>query len=208
MAAELYKKAAEEFFASVPNWIMEIAPIINEFIVYALVEEFFTYAVGRHAKFRLGISARTLVAVCISGSLGLASAEHMNYAVEMFQNSWGIATLASLLRSLFLFPLQLGTSMIIGIGMAERNVKKEQTNYGILEAFLLAVFFHGMYDVILFITPRRNSLEGWSKRGLYGLMSLIVPFVGGLMWICRRRFNEWSQMMGILLLVTKLDKSL
>lgn len=199
MSPEQMQKALLAFFASIQLWKKLLAPILNAFLVAASIEELSKLVVGRRAKSRVGISPRTFLAGVMAGALGLSMTEHATYTLAMFSHSSiTSACLISLIRAAVAFPLHLGTAMIYGIAMAEHYIKKEESNYGILKAFLLAIFFHGTWDGMLMLDGALIVFQGWAQWTMLVVLGVNLVLLGVLIWICRQRFNRMLSQDGYL----------
>lgn len=189
MSMDQMKKAFLAFLASIALWKKILAPVFMAFLVAATVEEVFKFLVGRRVKSRVGISARTFVAGVMSGALGIAATEHFTYTFAMFaHSSLGIACFSSLFRAALAFPLHLGSAMLFGIAMAERNIKDEESS--VFKTLLLAILFHGTWDSTLMLNAvliASAVLPKWSKFVVLGFNIVLLAV---LMWLCRKRFTK------------------
>ena len=112
--------------------------LVSSFIIAALTEEFFKYLPIRliSRKFE---KPREIIEVSVLTGLGFALFENLNYVLESSETI--------MLRSVTAVPLHGMCAAIIGFGVALKGIRPKT---GHLFYFLIAIVFHGVYDLALF----------------------------------------------------------
>ncbi|MBN1649217.1 MAG: PrsW family intramembrane metalloprotease [Spirochaetales bacterium] len=120
--------------------------LLFSFVIAALIEEFFKLVVVSRIS-RNYANARELIAASFLAGVGFALFENLKYI-------FGPSRIL-LLRSLTAVPLHGICAAFIGYGLAVRTEKRKSAP---LAGFLLAVVFHGLYDLFLMIGTTYSSL--------------------------------------------------
>jgi len=120
--------------------------------------------------------------VCITmlGALGFAAGEHYLYSINILASSQDILSniIVSLFRGALCFPLHVGTSRVIGLGLAEVKVLGERNRFWIY--FALAVFTHGLFDALPFleaILAPRKVLPEWILEGGFVYIQMAISTI-------------------------------
>jgi hypothetical protein len=174
--------------AEIPLWKVIATVLLMAFAVAAFTEEMAKYLVGRRYRKLLdsGIGVRGVVACAAASALGLAGVEHVMYAGSYVMHmGFGSALFEGVVRSLFAFPLHVGTTFWLGTRMARFAVLKEPVAFG--KSIAVPIVFHGALDAFAFFAAaEENSLP------LLGYLA--YPFntvlIGTLLVMCRREFNK------------------
>lgn len=120
-----------------PNIPFEFRLLFQAFIIAAFVEEIFKFSVIQFIK-KSYSNAREIIIISILAGLGFALSENISYIFE------GTETL--LLRSLTAVPLHSMCAAISGFFIALRRSNNKSKP---ISGLLLAVLFHGLYDLLL-----------------------------------------------------------
>ncbi len=155
-------------FSTLPALILEMAisefrgilqpykilyPVFKAFIVVALVEESLKLFIIRRVAFRKKCFDEIMdgIVYAVVAGMGFACLENILYVL-------GKGLSVAILRAFTAIPLHAAVSVIMGyyIGMAKFSDNKEKGRWLIWKGFLLAVFFHGLYDLCIFAVPLWN----------------------------------------------------
>ncbi|MCK4671906.1 MAG: PrsW family intramembrane metalloprotease [Candidatus Aegiribacteria sp.] len=167
-------------FSTLPALILEMAisefrgilkpyhvlyPIFNAFVVAALVEESLKLFIIRRVAFRKKCFDEIMdgIVYAVVAGMGFACLENILYVL-------GRGLIVAVLRAFTSIPLHAAVSVIMGyyIGMAKFSENKGAGRRLILKGFLLAVFFHGIYDLCIFAVPL------WSQFMALGILPVLI----------------------------------
>ncbi|MCK4505150.1 MAG: PrsW family intramembrane metalloprotease [Candidatus Aegiribacteria sp.] len=167
-------------FSTLPALILEIViselrgflrpyqilyPIFKAFIVAAIVEESLKLFIVRRVAFRKKCFDEIMdgIVYAVVAGMGFACLENILYVL-------GRGLSVAVLRAFTSIPLHAAVSVIMGyyIGMAKFSENKGTGRRLILKGFLLAVFFHGLYDLCIFAVP------SWSQFMALGIIPVLI----------------------------------
>ncbi|MCD4848959.1 MAG: PrsW family intramembrane metalloprotease [Candidatus Aegiribacteria sp.] len=135
-----------------PNQVL--SPIFTAFVVAALVEESIKLFIVRRVAFRKKCFDEIMdgIVYAVVAGMGFACLENILYVL-------GRGLTVAVLRAFTSIPLHAAVSVIMGyyIGMAKFSKNKGTGRRLIWKGFLLAVFFHGLYDLCIFAVPLWNQ---------------------------------------------------
>ena len=128
-------------------------PIFKAFLVAAFVEESLKLFIVRRVAFRKKCFDEIMdgIVYAVVAGMGFACLENILYVLGKGLN-------VAILRAFTAIPLHAAVSVIMGyyIGMAKFSKDKGTERLLICKGFLLAVFFHGLYDLCIFAVPLWN----------------------------------------------------
>ena len=167
-------------FSTLPAIILEMAiselrgtlkpyhilyPIFKAFIVAALVEEGLKLFIVRRVAYRKKCFDEIMdgIVYAVMAGMGFACLENVLYVL-------GRGLSVAILRAFTSIPLHAAVSVIMGyyIGMAKFSENKGTGLRLICKGFLLAVFFHGLYDLCIFAVPL------WSQFTALGIIPVLI----------------------------------
>ncbi len=140
-------------------------PVFKAFIVAGLVEESLKLFIVMKFVFRKKCFNEVMdgIVYTVIAGMGFACLENVLYVLGN-----GIAV--GILRAFTSIPMHASVSVIMGywIGMAKFSENRRSRRKLIMKGFLLAVLFHGLYDLCIFAIPY------WSEFVLLGLPPVLV----------------------------------
>ncbi len=140
-------------------------PVFKAFIVAGLVEESLKLFIVKKYAFKKKNFDEVMdgIVYTVVAGMGFACLENVLYVLES-----GITV--GILRAFTSIPMHASVSVIMGywIGMAKFSRNGISRRKLILKGFLLAVLFHGLYDLCIFAIPF------WSEFVLIGLLPVLV----------------------------------
>ncbi len=167
-------------FSTLPALILEIAisefrgilkphhvlyPVFTAFVVAALVEESIKLFIVRRVAFRKKCFDEIMdgIVYAVVAGMGFACLENILYVL-------GRGLTVAVLRAFTSIPLHAAVSVMMGyyIGLAKFSENKGERRRLILKGFLLAVFFHGIYDLCIFAVPV------WSQFMALGIVPVLI----------------------------------
>jgi RsiW-degrading membrane proteinase PrsW (M82 family) len=140
-------------------------PIFKAFIVAGLVEESLKLFIVKKFAFRKKCFDEVMdgIVYTVVAGMGFACLENVLYVL-------GNGISVGILRAFTSIPMHASVSVIMGywIGMAKFSKNRVSRRKLILKGFLLAVLFHGLYDLCIFAIPF------WSEFVLLGLPPVLI----------------------------------
>lgn len=140
-------------------------PLFKAFIVAGLVEESLKLFIVKKHAFRKKCFDEVMdgIVYTVVAGMGFACMENVLYVM-------GRGITVGILRAFTSIPMHASVSVIMGywIGMAKFSKNRGSKRKLILKGFLLAVLFHGLYDLCIFAIPF------WSEFVLLGLLPVLV----------------------------------
>ena len=167
-------------FSTLPAIILELAiielrgilkpyqvlyPIFKAFVVAALVEESLKLFIVRRVAYRKKCFDEVMdgIIYAVVAGMGFACLENILFVL-------GRGLTVAVLRAFTSIPLHAAVSVIMGyyIGMAKFSENRRTGRWLIWKGFLLAVFFHGLYDLCIFAVP------SWSQFMALGILPVLI----------------------------------
>jgi len=178
--AEDIKGKAMKIVGSEPLGKLESYAFVYAFLVPAAIEEGSKWRMAEMAIRRETCSYSETVCITMLGALGFAAGEHYLYSINILASSQDILSniIVSLFRGALCFPLHVGTSRVIGLGLAEVKVLGERNRFWIY--FALAVFTHGLFDALPFleaILAPRKVLPEWILEGGFVYIQMAISTI-------------------------------
>ena len=140
-------------------------PVFKAFIVAGLVEESLKLFIVKKYAFRKKCFDEVMdgIVYTVVAGMGFACLENVLYVM-------GSGITVGILRAFTSIPMHASVSVIMGywIGMAKFSSDRGSRFKLILKGFLLAVLFHGLYDLCIFAIPF------WSEFVLIGLLPVLA----------------------------------
>ncbi|MCK5116766.1 MAG: PrsW family intramembrane metalloprotease [Candidatus Aegiribacteria sp.] len=140
-------------------------PVFKAFIVAGLVEESLKLFIVKKYAFRKKCFDEVMdgIVYTVVAGMGFACMENVLYVL-------GSGITVGILRAFTSIPMHASVSVIMGywIGMAKFSKNRGSRSKLILKGFLLAVLFHGLYDLCIFAIPF------WSEFVLIGLLPVLA----------------------------------
>ncbi len=134
--------------AQIPSYINII---VQSFLVIALTEEGVKYFVLKNVCFRLKSFDEPFdgIVYAVMVSMGFATIENAGY---VFMHGFN----TGLMRMFLSVPAHAAFAVIMGyyVGLAKFSLAKRRLY--LLQGFLMAVFFHGIYDSFLFLAENKT----------------------------------------------------
>lgn len=167
-------------FSTLPAIILEMAvielrgilvpyrilyPIFKAFVVAALIEEGLKLFIVRSVAYRKKCFDEIMdgIIYAVMAGMGFACLENILYVL-------GRGLTVAILRAFTSIPLHAAVSVVMGyyIGMAKFSKCKATRHRLIWKGFLLAVFFHGLYNMFIFAVPL------WSQFMAIGILPVLI----------------------------------
>jgi len=140
-------------------------PVFKAFITAALVEESIKLFIVRKYAFKKKCFDEVMdgIVYTVVAGMGFACMENVLYVL-------GSGMTVAVLRAFTSIPMHASASVIMGyyIGLAKFSGSGTERRKLLLKGFLLAVFFHAIYDLSIFAIPF------WGKFMLIGLLPVLV----------------------------------
>ncbi|MCD4700604.1 MAG: PrsW family intramembrane metalloprotease [Candidatus Aegiribacteria sp.] len=140
-------------------------PIFKAFIIAGLVEESLKLFIVKKYAFQRKCFDEVMdgIVYTVVAGMGFACLENVLYVM-------GRGITVGILRAFTSIPMHASVSVIMGywIGMAKFSKSRGSRRKLILKGFLLAVLFHGLYDLCIFAIP------GWSELMVLGLLPVLI----------------------------------
>lgn len=140
-------------------------PVFKAFIVAGLVEESLKLFIVKKFVFRKKCFDEVMdgIVYTVIAGMGFACLENVLYVL-------GNGITVGILRAFTSIPMHASVSVIMGywIGIAKFSETRASRRKLIMKGFLLAVLFHGLYDLCIFAIPY------WGELVLLGLPPVLV----------------------------------
>ncbi|MEN8209626.1 MAG: PrsW family glutamic-type intramembrane protease [Candidatus Fermentibacteria bacterium] len=140
-------------------------PVFKAFIIAGLVEESLKLFIVKKYAFRKQAFDEVMdgIVYTVIAGMGFACLENVLYVL-------GKGITVGILRAFTSIPMHASVSVIMGywIGMAKFSRTRGSRFKLILKGFLLAVLFHGLYDLCIFAIPF------WSEYTALGLLPVLA----------------------------------
>ncbi|MCK4806997.1 MAG: PrsW family intramembrane metalloprotease [Candidatus Aegiribacteria sp.] len=140
-------------------------PVFKAFIVAGLVEESLKLFIVKKYAFRRKCFDEVMdgIVYTVVAGMGFACLENVLYVL-------GRGITVGILRAFTSIPMHASVSVIMGywIGMAKFSTNRGSRRRLILKGFLLAVLFHGLYDLCIFAIPF------WNEFMVLGLLPVLI----------------------------------
>lgn len=140
-------------------------PLFKAFIIAGLVEESLKLFIVKKYAFRKKCFDEVMdgIVYTVVAGMGFACLENVLYVM-------GSGITVGILRAFTSIPMHASVSVIMGywIGKAKFSRTIASRRKLILKGFLLAVLFHGLYDLCIFAIPF------WSEFVLIGLLPVLA----------------------------------
>ena len=140
-------------------------PVFKAFIVAALIEEGLKLFIVLRVAYRKKCFDEVMdgIVYAVMAGMGFACLENILYVLGRGLN-------VAILRAFTSIPLHAAVSVIMGyyIGMAKFSESRVTRRWLIWKGFLLAVFFHGLYNLCIFAVPV------WSQFTALGILPVLV----------------------------------
>jgi protease PrsW len=138
-------------------------PLFKAFIIAALVEESFKLFIVRKFAFKKKCFDEVMdgIVYTVIAGMGFACMENVLYVM-------GKGITIGILRAFTSIPMHASVSVIMGYWIGRAKYNEGSRRKFILRGFLLAVLFHGLYDLSIFAIPF------WSELTLIGLVPVLL----------------------------------
>jgi len=140
-------------------------PIFKAFVTAALVEESLKLLIVRRFAFKRKCFDEVMdgIVYTVVAGMGFACLENVLYV-------FGKGITVGILRAFTSIPMHASVSVMMGyyLGLAKFSKTGKSRNSLIIKGFLLAVFFHGIYDLCIFAIPF------WGDLMVLGLLPVIA----------------------------------